>query len=84
MTTNSQVLTVSVARKRRKYSTELSRRENCHYNAVAESFFQLLKRERIKKKIYVSRSDARADIFEYIEMFYNSKRRYVPMVSVLY
>ena len=54
----------------------MSRRGNCHDNAVAESFFQLLKRERIKKKIYVSRSDARADIFEYIEMFYNSKRRH--------
>lgn len=42
---------------------------------VAESFFQLLKRERIKKKIYTTRSEARTDIFEYIEMFYNSKRR---------
>lgn len=30
----------------------MSRRGNCHDNAVAESFFQLLKRERIKKKIY--------------------------------
>ncbi|EEH67446.1 IS1236 transposase protein 2 [Acinetobacter haemolyticus] len=56
--------------------SSMSRRGNCHDNAVAESFFQLLKRERIKKKIYVSRSDARADIFEYIEMFYNSKRRH--------
>jgi putative transposase len=43
---------------------------------VAESFFQLLKRERIKKKIYTTRSEARTDIFEYIEMFYNSKRRH--------
>ena len=43
---------------------------------VAESFFQLLKRERIKKKIYASRTEARSDIFEYIEMFYNSKRRH--------
>ncbi|MBI1453294.1 hypothetical protein D9K81_12300 [Acinetobacter chengduensis] len=33
----------------------------------------MIKRECIKKRIYVSRSDARADIFEYIEMFYNSK-----------
>ena len=47
-----------------------------HDNAVAESFFQLLKRERIKKKIYVSRTEARSDNFEYIEMFYNSKRRH--------
>jgi len=34
---------------------------------VAESFFQLLKRERIKKKLYASRTEARSDIFEYIE-----------------
>jgi len=54
----------------------MSRRGNCHDNAVAESFFQLLKRERIKKKIYVTRDEARSDIFDYIEMFYNSKRRH--------
>ncbi|WP_155268630.1 IS3 family transposase [Citrobacter sp. C5_2] len=52
----------------------MSRRGNCHDNAVAESFFQLLKRERIKKKIYGTREEARSDIFDYIEMFYNSKR----------
>jgi putative transposase len=46
------------------------------YNAVAESFFQLLKRERIKRRIYTTRSDARADVFDYIEMFYNRKRRH--------
>ncbi|MEZ7210358.1 IS3 family transposase [Pantoea ananatis] len=54
----------------------MSRRGNCHDNAVAESFFQLLKRERIKKKIYGTREEARSDIFGYIEMFYNSKRRH--------
>ncbi|VDZ71540.1 transposase insF for insertion sequence IS3A/B/C/D/E/fA [Atlantibacter hermannii] len=47
----------------------MSRRGNCHDNAVAESFFQLLKRERIKKKIYGTREEARSDIFDYIEMF---------------
>ncbi|OTG88761.1 hypothetical protein B9T35_17190 [Acinetobacter sp. ANC 3832] len=36
----------------------------------------MLKRERIKKKIYITRTEARSDIFEYIEMFYNSKRRH--------
>ncbi|KPX10416.1 IS3 family transposase, partial [Pseudomonas savastanoi] len=45
-------------------------------NAVAKSFFQLLKRERIKRKIYTSRQDARSDVFDYIEMFYNPKRRH--------
>ncbi|QVK33032.1 IS3 family transposase [Pseudomonas syringae] len=54
----------------------MSRRGNCHDNAVAESFFQLLKRERIKRKIYTSRQDARSDVFDYIEMFYNPKRRH--------
>lgn len=54
----------------------MSRRGNCHDNAVAEIFFQLLKRERINKKIYGTREEARSDIFDYIEMFYNSKRRH--------
>lgn len=54
----------------------MSRRGNCHDNAVAESFFQLLKRERIKRKIYGIRQDARSDVFDYIEMFYNSKRQH--------
>ena len=46
------------------------------HNAVAESFFQLLKRERIKGKIYSTRDLARQDIFDYIEMFYNPVRRH--------
>jgi transposase InsO family protein len=54
----------------------MSRRGNCHDNAVAESFFQLLRRERIKRKIYSTREDARSDVFDYIEMFYNAKRRH--------
>ena len=54
----------------------MSRRGNCHDNAVAESFFQLLKRERIKRRIYATREEARLDIFDYIEMFYNPKRRH--------
>lgn len=54
----------------------MSRRGNCHDNAVAESFFQLLKRERIRRKAYETREDAKRDIFDYIEMFYNPKRRH--------
>ncbi len=54
----------------------MSRRGNCYDNAVAESFFQLLKRERIKRRIYASRDVARRDVFDYIELFYNSKRRH--------
>jgi putative transposase len=56
--------------------SSMSRRGNCHDNAVAESFFQLLKRERIRRQIYSTRQDARADVFNYIEMFYNPKRRH--------
>lgn len=54
----------------------MSRRGNCHDNAVAESFFQLLKRERIKRKIYPTRDEARGDVFDYIELFYNTRRRH--------
>lgn len=54
----------------------MSRRGNCHDNAVAESFFQLLKRERIKRRIYADREEAGQDVFNYIEMFYNPKRRH--------
>lgn len=54
----------------------MSRRGNCHDNAVAESFFSLLKTERIKRKIYKTRDEARADIFDYIELNYNSRRRH--------
>jgi putative transposase len=54
----------------------MSRRGNCHDNAVAESFFQLLKRERIRRKTYDTRDAARQDIFDYIEFFYNTKRRH--------
>ena len=54
----------------------MSRRGNCHDNAVAESFFQLLKRERIRRRTYATREQARQDVFDYIEMFYNPKRRH--------
>ena len=54
----------------------MSRRGNCHDNAVAESFFQLLKRKRIRRKVYLTRDEGKADVFDYIEMFYNPKRRH--------
>ena len=54
----------------------MSRRGNCHDNAVAESFFSLLKTERIKRRIYSTRQEARADVFDYIEGYYNRKRRH--------
>ena len=55
----------------------ISRHGNCHDNAVAESFFNLLQRERIRCRTYKTRADARQDVFDYIEMFYNPKRKHV-------
>ena len=54
----------------------MSRRGNCWDNAVAESFFSSLKKERIKKRVYKTRDLARSDIFDYIEMFYTRTRRH--------
>lgn len=54
----------------------MSRRGNCWDNAVAESFFSNLKKERIKRHIYATRQDAKSDIFDYIEGFYNRVRRH--------
>ena len=61
----------------------MSGRGNCYDNAVVESFFGLLKRERVNRVRYRTRDEARADIFEYIECFYNRKRRhsYVGYIS---
>jgi putative transposase len=54
----------------------MSRRGNCWDNAVAESFFSSLKKERIKRHIYATRQDAKSDVFDYIEGFYNRVRRH--------
>ena len=54
----------------------MSRKGNCWDNAVAESFFSSLKKERIKKHIYRNRQDALADVSDYIETFYNRSRRH--------
>ncbi|WP_370651166.1 IS3 family transposase [Cypionkella sp.] len=55
----------------------MSRRGNCWDNAVAESFFNLLKRERIRRRKYKTREEARQDVFDYIEFFYNPQRKHV-------
>lgn len=54
----------------------MSRRGNCYDNAVSESFFANLKKERIRGRKFNSFDDARAEIFEYIEAFYNRKRKH--------
>ena len=54
----------------------MSRRSNCHDNAVAESFFNLLKRERNRRKVYRTRDEALGNGFDYIEMFHNPTRKH--------
>ena len=54
----------------------MSRNGNCYDNAVVESFFGVLKRERVNRTRYRTRDEARADIFDYIEVFYNRKPRH--------
>ena len=52
----------------------MSRKGNCWDNAVAESFFASLKKERVHSKCYQTRAEAQRDIVDYIVMFYNSRR----------
>lgn len=54
----------------------MSRRGNCWDNAVAESFFSNLKKEKTRRIKYTTRDEARQAMFQYIEMFYNPKRRH--------
>ena len=54
----------------------MSRSGNVWDNAAMESFFSSLKTEWIAKKVYRTRDDARADVFDYIERFYNTVRRH--------
>lgn len=54
----------------------MSRSGNCWDNAAMESFFSSLKTERTARKIYRTRDEAKADVFDYIERFYNAKRRH--------
>ena len=54
----------------------MSRPGNVWDNAAMESFFSSLKTERTARKLYRTRDEAKADVFDYIERFYNSKRRH--------
>jgi len=46
------------------------------YSAVAKSFFHLLKTGPVRRKTHTTRADARQDIFDYVEMSYNPRRRH--------
>jgi putative transposase len=52
----------------------MSRRGDCWDNAVAESFFATLKKELVRDRVFNTRAQARSEIFEYIEVFYNRQR----------
>ena len=54
----------------------MSRSGNVWDNAAMESFFSSLKTERTARKTYRTRDEAKADVFDYIERFYNAKRRH--------
>jgi transposase InsO family protein len=54
----------------------MSRPGNCWDNAVAESFFATLKTELMRGRLYYTRQEARTEIFEYLEGFYNRSRRH--------
>ncbi len=62
--------------KRHNITCSMSDKGSCYDNAVVESFFSTLKRERVKRRKYRTRDEARADIFDYIEWFYNRERRH--------
>jgi len=54
----------------------MSRTGNCYDNAVAESFFSTLEFELVMRTDWHTRAEARAAVFEYIETWYNPKRRH--------
>jgi len=60
----------------------MSRPGDCSDNAAIESFFSSLKTERTRRKIYPTRAEARADVFDYIERFYNPRRRHSTLGDV--
>ncbi len=57
-----------------KITASMSRKGNCYDNAFAEKFFATLKKELVYLSEYKSKEDAKNDIFEFIEVWYNRKR----------
>ena len=52
----------------------MSRKGNCRDNAVAESFFKTIKAERVYQTVYTTRKEAKSELFQYIEGWYNTRR----------
>ena len=57
-------------------SASMSRKANCWDNAPTESFFNSLKNERVHGTRYATRAEAQIDLFQYIAVFYNRRRRH--------
>lgn len=63
--------------KQHSFKRSMSRRGNCWDNAVIESFFGTLKKDRVHRlKTYKTIDEARSSIFDYIEFFYNTRRKH--------
>ena len=60
----------------------MSRSGNVWDNSAMESFFASLKKERVHRKEYRTRDEAKADVFDYIERFYNPYRRHSTIGNV--
>ena len=60
----------------------MSRKGDCWDNAAMESFFSTMKTERTARRSYVTRDEVRADVFDYIERFYNPRRRHSTLGQV--
>jgi putative transposase len=60
----------------------LSRRGQCHDNAVMESFYGSMKTEKLYREHYPTRAAARAAVFDYIEGFYNPHRRHSSLGNI--
>ena len=63
-------------------TASMSRRGNCFDNAVTERFFRSLKSERVNDQQYKTRAEGMADIADYIELFYNQRRRHSTLGSI--
>src|SRR5207249_6538715 len=61
---------------RRMIDDRRSRRGDCWDNAVAESFFATLKVELVHDATWATRTAARTELFDYLEVFYNGQRRH--------
>ena len=62
--------------RKNKMVTSMSRRGNCYDNAPTESWFATLKREPVYRTSYATHAEARQNIFEYIEVWYNRQRKH--------